>query len=330
MKIKYSILIFKASYAFKSFGEKFYFDENTFLKSGRLSDLTALDFEETWKKWLGTTRWKELSSYCDEFIVSWQPFEQVHEYDDEGTSRLDSKLSEIYRCLPTVTSHCFSFSELLYLVSGEGAFADGEIRINDISSLAFVNSHRRSAWLSTEENYEDPLFEHNKVLEKWRSNFLKIQDKVFIEKNRQLLEAFRSLDEGARTLQLEFKLPNLIRSIESLIDCNGAKDFSEKVMQFAGVPPEEDVFKIHDNYKEKLKMLYYLRNDCSHGKPFAYSLDQHLGRASTNYEIYCYEFLLEWLARRVFECALDNNQVKDMYLNRDNLVAGCKKIFKKV
>lgn len=319
MTIKYSILIFQAPYKFKKFDTPFYFADKTFLKSDKL-DSFFLDAEtKHWEDWIGSIRWEEMTRYCDEVIVSWK--ETINpEILDAENNFLTNFNYELLRCLPAITPYSFSHSDHIYCLTGSGKLVSGEVKIESIRNFSSYPNFRKSFYLDTTHNYEDPFFDHDLVLNDWKSCREVIDKKIFNEKNRQLLEALRSMEESFRTSQLEFKIPHLVRVIESLIDCWGATGFSERVIWFIGDPPVENVFMIKTNFKKKLENIYQLRNDCSHGKPFAWSLQKNYPDEYSNESIAAYEFLIEWVARKVFSRALNDDSLNGIFKTRDSLV----------
>lgn len=309
--------MFKSSYKIKPIHPPFEFDDQTHWMTGKFSDFTGDTFEKTWKEWLGSTRWDEVTKNCSDFIVSWQPVSTALSFND-GTSNLESKLIEINRAFPTVTSHCFSYTENMFLISGKGQFEGDKITIEDISTFSNIFSYQTSYFLNNELGLDDPLFSQLEVLEALKNNYINIDHKIFKLKNRQLLESLRSFEEAFRTKQLEFKLPTLVRAIECIIDCRGANEFADRIIEFSGFPEKEEYFKMYSDYRKSLIDIYKLRNDCSHGKDFAYSLKIN-NKTPTNYEIARFEYILEYAARKVFKRAIEDNDLGNIFLSRDNL-----------
>jgi hypothetical protein len=317
MKIFYSVLSFQSSYKIKPINPPFEFDKQTFWVSGNFSDFTDENFANTWKEWLGSTRWYELTKNCSDFICTWQNETNALTYTD-GTSNLESKIIEINRALPTVTSHCFSYTDNLFLISGSGQLVNGKIKIEDISTFSNINSYQIAYFLNNEHGLDDPLFDQSAMLEHLKSNYEKIDNKIFNLKNKQLLESLRSFEEAFRTRQLEFKIPTLVRAIECIIDCWGAEQFALRIIDFIGMPEKEEYFKMNSDYKDRLLDIYKLRNDCSHGKDFAFSLKLS-GKEPTNYEIARFEYILEYTARKVFKKAINDESLGDIFLTREGL-----------
>lgn len=309
--IKYSIYAFQASFEFSEF-KRTYFGERTHIQSLRPSEIFKDADVEHWKAWMGTTDWEEFSD-CPEIILSWMPTSSPAILDNENTI-LDGQCHEVYRALPTVTGHCFSFCKI-HIVSGSGKLINGEVSPTDIRSSGTLDPYVKSLWIDSDRG--GLPFKHDEVLARWVENHRLIQNEVINKSSAQLLEAVRSLEESFKTYQLEFKIPNLVRAVESLVVCWTAKEFAEFVSGFTGTPPKTE-FDIHLDYISLLRNLYELRNDCSHGKPFAYSLKKKFPGVDLNLEVPRYEYLAEWIAQTIFFKSLRHKDIH-FFENRELL-----------
>lgn len=318
------MLVFSAPYKFKSFDEPFHFSDKSFLISKKLNSYLEDSKIEHWKDWIGSLRWDEVSNGCREILCSWEETSAPDILNKENKT-LSNINFEILRTLPTVTPYCFIHSMDIYSLTGTAEKLKNEIKILDIRQFSTIPSFKKSMFLDPDQCFEDPFFDHHSVMNLWRDTYIQVLKKIFAQEQRQLLEAYRSIVESFQSWQLEFKIPNLVRSIECLIDCHGADDFVKKISFFIDGPPDESIFKIRENFSQKLKNIYQLRNDCSHGKDFGWSLKRNHPAEYSPEGIAAYEYLTEWTARKVFNRALFDDKLGDMFKSRENLVSSWKK-----
>ena len=326
MKVKYAIAAFHAAYKLKPFSKATYFDDRTFVVTSKISIFTKSDiFDSHWKEWIGSLRWEELNRDCDTLLVTWKETASPDILDCEN-QQLTSRLFELVRMLPAVTPYCFSHNDHIFSLSGQGKFENERLLISDLREFSAWPTFRKPMFLDPEMKFECPFFEPEKFATDWPNLAAQIESRIMREKNRQLLESYRSLEEAFRTNQLEFKIPNLVRAIECLIDCNGAADFSKKVAKFNGAPPNESIFSLSENYENKLKTLYQLRNDCSHGKEFGWSLQNKTPSEFSKETVAAYECLAEWSARKAFRRALFDRSLGEIFIDRKTLIEGWRNI----
>ena len=306
MKVKYSLAAFRASYALKNFNPAHVFEANTYIETMKLDALIGQAEVKHWKEWIGSTTWDTLKTDCDELLISWMPTTTAEVHGDEDTRSVESKCYRAITALPTVTNHCFSHNNSFYFLSGSGEIKDDRFHIEDIRSYSYMKTFPRSFFDLT-LGKDDPYFNHAKVITDWTDNYNLINAYIFTSPHVQLVESYRSLLEAFKSKYLEFKIPNLVRSMESLIDCWGAKDFADKVIWLIGTPPADPVFGIHNNFRDRLINHYQIRNDCSHGKEFGLSLKNNIKVSNLNDLIGEYEFLAEWASREAFKKVLRGN-----------------------
>lgn len=265
-----------------------------------------------WKEWLGTLAWEEMES-SSEVIIAFKNSDVQGVLDQENND-LISKCYSVYRSLGATTWWCQSHIEI-HVLSGDAEMVGGELRIKDIRQQFTQTPFLGSYWSN---NFEGPAFDHNNVIDKWKRSYTLIDREVLSQRRRQFLEALRSIEKAFLERELEFKIPNLVRCVESLVVIYSAKEFKKVLAEFAGKPPVCDL-KVHDEYEELLGHLYDLRSDCIHGKPFAYSLIQKTNPKDLETEVARYEYLAEWLAITVLQKSFALQDL-DVFLNRDNLV----------
>jgi len=319
LKIKYAYIVFHLPFPFPRIEEPFRFDEKTELHTTTVADEFEGDRAKHWQEWLGSLTWERLSS--PQYVLStWIETEKPDVLDNENEI-LRAKISTIFKILPLVGP--FVPPDDAFLFSGQGIIENDHTKAVDIRSFTEIKNWTRSLFHGQDEVFKwakDELY-RREILESWRScyghfnNFF-VQNKA----NRQLLEGYRSFEEALRGNQLEFKMPNLVRTLECVIDCWGQDQFAKRVLHLLGQPNTSLPFSISSNTEELLKDLYQLRNDCSHGKIFAYSLEKKLGRAPEEELIAKYEFLAEWAARKILNDSFTNQSVLQHSGDRDTLV----------
>jgi hypothetical protein len=112
--------------------------------------------------------------------------------------------------------------------------------------------------------------------------------------------------------------------MECIIDCWGYQEFSKRVLHLTGMLPTSLPFAVSTNSQSLLEDLYQLRNDCSHGKPFAYSIQKKTGKAPENALVARYEFIAEWAVRKILNDSFVNPTILAATTDRDTLVAAWK------
>ncbi len=337
MDIKYAYIVIPSTIFFPNQGLPFSFDKETVLERGSIKpNVNTIDAQH-WSKWLGSTLWEHLQEDDKLLLSTWMATKNPKVVDAENQS-LEQKILTILRVLPVIAPLLPPFEDC-YLMSGWGTLVNSQIKVTEIRSFSKVNTWTRSMYSEGKrdatgysalwhEFYEwatqdSPSWD---LLKRWK-NFYDTFDKLFLKQktNRQIFEAFRSFEEAIRkTHQMEFKIPNLVRSLECLIDCYGAKDFSKLVTYLLGNPPSSLPFKVSSNTSSLLEHLYQLRNDCSHGKTFGYSFEKHFKRAITEYDVATFEFLSEWYVRKLLNNALYNSTILQNSSDRDTLVMAWK------
>lgn len=326
MTVKYASLLFSLPFPFPRECPKLIFHDKTVLLSGSIKNQIEGPESKHWSEWLGTLTWESLCE--DSLILSAWKESRTPEVLDKENQELGQTVSNIFRLLPLVAPLCPPFEEA-YLLSGKGHVDGDKLVIEDVRSFSRVNCWTRSYY--NEHHWQDfhdwavNAVKGNALLDSWKECY-RHYDSLFVQaqKNRQLFEAFRSFDEGMRGTQLEFKFPNLVRSLECIIDCWGFKEFAGRVLYLWGKLDPSLPYGITTDTEMLLQDLYQLRNDCSHGKPFAYSLEKKLGKAPDGPLVARYEFLAEWAARKILVDSFTNPSILANSDDRDGLVAAWK------
>jgi len=323
MAVKYAYLIFSLPFPFPREINTFRFDESTQLYEGNIRDQIHGPNSKHWQDWLGSLTWETLCK--NKLILStWSESENTEVLDKENAALLE-KISTIFRILPLLAPLSPPFDEV-FIFSGKGTLSPKGLCAEDIRSFSRVECWTRSYY---NEHHWDNFYKwaENEVtnpslLDTWRICYLHY-NQLFIQggNNRQIFEGYRSFEEAMRGTQLEFKMPNLVRALECIINCWGAEAFAKKVLFLTGLPSQTLPYSIATNTEELLRDLYQLRNDCSHGKPFAYSLEKSLKKTPDGELIAKYEFLAEWAARKVLNDSFINSTILQYTHNRDALVS---------
>src|SRR5262249_1843368 len=119
----------------------------------------------------------------------------------------------------------------------------------------------------------------------------------------------------------DFKFPNLVRAIESIIGLKagqGQSAFSRRADMFLAKP--ELQFAFEDGMTRKmLKESYQIRNDCMHGKPFGWSLGGRKRHPILKEKSQMYEYLLETAARGAIRTALTDAELLEAFSHRTKL-----------
>lgn len=322
MLVKYAYIIFSLPFPFPRLKLPFTFDASTELKEGSVKEQVECPDSKHWAEWLGTLTWEAV---CENQLLlsTWAQSDKPEILDQENQA-LQAKVSTIFRILPLVAPLRPPFSDV-FMFSGKGVVTQKGLLAQDIRSFSRVNTWTRSYY---NEHHWDEFHDWAQakvmspaLLDEWKTCYSHYQ-KLFVlgKANRQLFEGYRSFEEAMKGTQLEFKIPNLVRALECVIDCWGFKDFATRVLFLTGVPDRSLPYSIATDTEALLQDLYKLRNDCSHGKPFAYSLEKKLGKPPEGELVAKYEFLAEWVARKVLNGSFMNASILQHTHNRDSLV----------
>lgn len=320
MKIKYAYIVCNLPFPFPRIEAPFQFDESTSIRTATVTDEFRGDGAKHWSDWLGSLTWDRLSS--PQYIISTWMKTETPEVLNQENETLREKVSTIFRSLCLVGP--FRPPDDAYLFSGHGTIENGHPRAADIRSFTEVKVWTQAMFYGQWDEFtkwaEGGLF-RAETLETWKT----CSEHLFYlfrkgADHRQILEGYRSFEEALAGTQLEFKIPNLVRTLECIIECWGKEQFAERVLYLLGPPDPSFPFTISSSTEELLKDLYQLRNDCSHGKIFAYSLEKKSGRAPEDKLIAKFEFLAEWAARKVLRDSFKNATVLQNTSNRDVLI----------
>lgn len=319
MKIKYAYIVLNhMPFPFPEIGEPFYFDDTTVIRLTNVSTEFLGEDSKHWADWLGTITWERLTQ-PQYVLATWIETNTPDVLDDENKF-LSDKVSTIFRSLKLAGA--FAPPDEALLFAGYGVIENGFPKAMDVKSYTDHKTWTRSMF-SREDDFFDWAMNNlstREILDKWKSYSEHLNNLFNEKKNRQLLEAFRSFEEALSATQLEFKMPNLVRALECIIECWGKDQFAERVLFLLGHMDKSLPLEISTDTSELLKDLYQLRNDCSHGKFFAYSLEKKIGSPPTDSLVATYEFLAEWAARRILTDSFTNSSILNYATDRDTLV----------
>ena len=326
MNVKYAYLVFSIGFPFPEVENPFKFDDRTELRAASIKDQVEGPDSKHWPEWVGSLQWEALCR-CKLVLTSWMPTDNPEVVDGEN-EELRSKVLGIFRVLPLVAALTPPFEDC-FLISGKGTFANGELKASDLRSFSRVNKWTRAyynehQWNEFTEWAKDEV-KHPTLLNRWKTTFDHFHRLLETgTNNRQLVECFRSFEEAVKTTQLEFKIPNLVRALECVIDCYGYKQFSQRVLYLLGQLPASLPFSVSTNLATVLEDLYQVRNDCSHGKPFAYSIEKKYAKPADSAVVAKFEFVAEWAARQILNDSFVNQTILQATTDRDTLVTAWK------
>ena len=246
MQIKYAYLIFEAPYPIRRMDGDFLFDDSTKLGFQSLEEQFNQATITYWAEWLGSVTWEDLKQH--RLILSSYAATQDPDVLDGENEALKEKLVKIFRVLP-IAGPLQSYASEAYLITGKGVFEHETLTVQilvfckgeflDPSTLLRCEIMDRYAeW--ARESMPIPAF-----LEECKRIFT-LTEKYFSDPDscRQLVESHRSINEAFYGTQLEFKIPNLVRAIESLVHCRGYQQFAQRVISLIGLPDQSLPFSI--------------------------------------------------------------------------------------
>lgn len=325
--IKYAYLVFNLPYPFPHTFKSFSFDAKTQLLRTTLKEQIEGPESKHWSEWLGSLTWDVLSD--NNLVLStWMETETAAISNQENID-LVQKLLSIFRVLPLAAP--LRTPDEAFVFSGQGTHTAHGLSAKDIRTFTNVDCWTNSFYCSKEgwdefANWADTHLNESEILNSWKICYEHYHNYFVVEKKRrQLIESYRSFEEAMKGTQLEFKIPNLVRAIECIVDCYGAKDFADKVIYLIGTPLQTLPFSVSSSTKDLLEDLYQLRNDCSHGKHFAYSYQKKFAKLPDEITVAKYEFLAEWAARKILVDAFNKSSIHSYTEDRDILIDAWKK-----
>lgn len=249
MRIKYAYVVFHLPFPFPRIEEPFHFDESTTIRTTTVTDEFEGDGSKHWKGWLGSLTWERLS--VPQYLLSTWMESDTPEILDQENETLRTKVSTIFRALSLVGS--FRPPDDAFLFSGQGIIADGHPKATDIRSFTELKIWTKAMFYNQWDEFADwaeTALNNLNTLETWKACSKDLND-LFSKptSHRQILEGHRSFEEALAGTQLEFKIPNLVRTLECIIDCRGQVEFAKRVLQLLGQPDVKLPFRFHRTQK---------------------------------------------------------------------------------
>ena len=312
MQKNYSCLLFQKPYPLNFSDQKeFVISNNIKILYGKFNDF--LDCDHGYSKLLGTYWSNNLN---EEKII-------ILNMDSDNE---EDNLDGVFLTLP-ICSELKAYDEKAVFLSGEVINSDDCI-LGSPKSVGCSLQFKESFWVengspeikfNTDNNVKRRKETSLSVIEQWKKIYLQLkQISIFeSEKSSFLQESFRSVVESFfYTDWIEFKIPNLVRSIESIIALpkgkNGKVSFSKRTLYYLE-NKIESLYKAHPHFKklnleEHFKNIYQIRNDCVHGKITLDVIKTH-PNSDPNFIYSEYEFLSEWVAKEIFKKAIFDQEI---------------------
>ncbi len=298
----------------------FKFDDNTLFFNGSLKESIDTSESKHWKEWIGSLAWDQLTGdNC--IVLSYVPTKTPSVLDQENKDLTD-KVFDIYRVLPLVQPLYYPHNEII-TISGAGKAEGGKLTFFDVREVGRNKPWMDSGYLRHHKSLRNEKFalEPNpQFFDAWRS----INDLFVLHFRKgnspeQLLESYRSFEDGFRNTHLEFKIPNHVRSVECILGLKrgqGGSHFADRVLKL--VPLLAVPFS-SEPIRQQLINLYQIRSDCVHGKKIAWSLKNELKNEFSDQVVYEYEFLAETIAREVLKLAMSKKEIWQFLGTREEI-----------
>jgi hypothetical protein len=309
MNVKYAVKLIYSLFPIP-LDPNFNFDDSTRFFKGSLKEAIETSESKHWKEWIGSLAWDQITQdNC--IILTSVPTEKPSVLDEENKN-LSNKLFDVYRVLPLVQPLYYPHNEIITL-TGAGKLENGELRFFDVREVSRNRPYRDSGYLRHHSliGHEKFTYDSNpQFFGEWKRTYdlfaLHFRSGNILD---QLLESYRSFEESFNSVHLEFKIPNLVRSLECILGLKrgqGAGHFADRILKLLPgllVPfPSIDI-------KLQLLNLYQLRSDCVHGKKIAWSLKKELKDKFSDQVVYEYEFLAETVAREILKIAMRDKNI---------------------
>jgi hypothetical protein len=320
MSYKYSAILIPNIPFFPKVTSRIDLGSDVFLERGSLKDYLIEGEMEHWKEWIGELSWKSMNEEMV-FLVSVMKTETPGVIDKENVD-LDTKVFRAYDVMLLVAPFLPPTNQP-FSINGQAELSGSDFKFKDIRSYSRLTPWSK-AFYSTECLDEVIKWEcaissdvNNFVI--WKevlSNFNSLVKNTY--ELPYLIESYRSFRESFYSNHLEFKIPNLVRSIESLLALGrgkngGWENFVSRTFGLIKSMPEVPIINMQEDLlKNDLKELYYVRNDCSHGKLITDSLnnmEDYKGGVTAGH-IALLEMLAESSARYILRETLLGNSIK--------------------
>lgn len=331
---KYAVVLLNVGWPFPEFREPIkIFDDHTYLFSGRYKDFEFAEDISFWGKWLGSTKWEEIEGFNGLILFTYMET-QTPEVLDKENNQLTEKLYDAYMTMKVIDYIHAPYHAPFSFSGHTDKIVIPKLRFKDVRQTSSLKVWSRPYFFTADPfmnwevehlvtRYGDFISRWEKFYHQfrtWKSNYS--QYKIWFQSYLSYQEAFRSN-------HLEFKMPNLVRSTESVLALpkgKGAISFARRAMNYLTIDTNHPLIDFTD-LNSDLQKLYDMRNDCSHGKPFGWSLDKNLKveEKNINLDVARFEYLAETYARAIIQKALFDEDLIPLLHDRDAVEAHMKK-----
>lgn len=320
MKIKYALLALKQPAFFPDFND-LAVDKSIVTKN--IDHLFKEQDIIHWKEWLGTILWESLHER-DIFFITWEKTETSDILDGENNSLVDI-IYGIYCSFLTLGSF-YTFGEEPFVLTGSGDYDESikQLSFRDIRQFTkFRPDHEPSYyrdndyfnWITrntVDAGIVQRIISFSNLIE------AKLKNPEVPDYGKLVLKlAMYSLHNAINDDYRDFKIPNLVRSLETIIAIprrEGKRLFAERASKFlpdfTKVPFEYDQNRI----SEYLENIFQIRSDCLHGKPITGVDEQVLG-----IDFYKLDYLLETVCKNAIKHIVYNTDFLKSSENREEL-----------
>lgn len=319
--ISYAALLIPNIPFFPDFEETIHFSPHTILIKSKLSNFLKDSNSNSWEKIIGSIEWEAINE--DMLMI-------VSTATIEPSIPLDQELFRIYDIL-TLVAPFLPPVDQPFLITGIGSIENSKTVFNDFSTITRLDVWTRSYYSENTENvlleWEFNTLSNPALLETWVCLYQKFNEALCNEhKYVYLIESYRSFRESFYSYHLEFKIPNLVRAIESLIALDranqGVNNFVARTFSLIKDMPKTPLLNMNEVFlKEDLKEVYYVRNDCSHGKRITDSLTtmEKYSEGISNSHVAVLEMLSEFAARYILSNVIMGHVIKEYCHSRPEL-----------
>jgi hypothetical protein len=266
------------------------------------SNTMNLDDSNFWKAELGRGAWEDIQK-DGSLLLSCETKSNNPDVVDNENEELKNRTINAFRVLPIISEirGPFSFPQVY---SGRGRTLFGTLQPEDVRSVSRIEPWIRSFyqdgefWDSYHNRYSITL-EAGDFFDSWRNVLEQFESHVFVKDGiEQIIHSFSSLEESYKALDLSFKIPLLMRSMESILANYGKPEFIERYIYLLNPNPLQFGYPVIDDLSVALGDFVELRNDCVHGKPMGYSFKKKYGVDLDATTVAKLEYLGEWGAKR--------------------------------
>lgn len=322
MNIKYSILLFPSGIYFPKNIHEYSFDEQTALKYATLEQILSAEQLKHWKEWLGEVEWERMKRFNVQ-VRSWVPTSTPGVLDKDNQT-LFQKSSAWWDALTLTLPLIISGKPIV--ASGDGVWDGQAIAFSDVRQISrlrrwvysdFMEANGYNKWLQS--------IDERQAFEKWGEIGKFLIGGYSQAPNFHLFSlAVQSFSYGLEAHWVDFRVPNFIRAVESVISVSSnhsAKDFARKVSVFVPQSYLDLLGATRASLISRLEEMYQIRSDCVHGRPFAYTRQKRARLEGEELKNRIAEdgFLAEICARAVLQAVVFHPAFHDVLGDRAKL-----------